>query len=99
MVSREIVDHAQSILGVDISQGMVDYYNKRFADMGLPPEKVHSIIADLKPGHPETVPDELRGKEFDLIFVRDVKLIFTHILTHTHISSIYTLAYVYPSII
>ena len=82
VLSRELCSHVKSIVGVDISQGMVDYYNKRFADMGYPSEKVHSIIADLKLGQPESVPDELRGKEFDVIFVRVMDLPRMHILIY-----------------
>ena len=71
LVSLELVSHTHSILGIDISQGMVDYYNARFAGLGHPPEKVHALVAEFDPAHPETsVPQEMKGKEFDLVYVR-----------------------------
>ena len=71
LVSLELVSHTHSILGVDISQGMVDYYNARFAGLGHPPEKVHALVAEFDPTRPEeSVLQEMKGKEFDLVYVR-----------------------------
>lgn len=69
LISRELTAHTKSILGVDISQGVVDFYNKRFASQGLPSEKVHAIVAELDPDSPETIPIELKDQKFDLVFV------------------------------
>lgn len=44
LISRELTAHTKSILGVDISQGVVDFYNNRFASQGLP------LMGGLLPG-------------------------------------------------
>lgn len=69
LISRELTAHTKSILGVDISQGVVDFYNNRFASQGLPSEKVHAIVAELDPDSPQTIPIELKDQKFDLVFV------------------------------
>lgn len=66
-MSRELAPHTKSILGVDISQGMVDQYNKRVENQGISPEEMRAIAVELK-GESE---DELDGAKFDIIVVRD----------------------------
>jgi len=62
LVSKELVPHVKSILGVDISQGMVDQYNKRVQDEGIPLEKMHAVRYEL-----EGREGELDGSKFDVI--------------------------------
>ena len=68
LVSKELVPHVKSILGVDISQGMVDQYNKRNQTEGIPLEKMHAIRCQL-----EGKEGELDGSKFDVIFVSACK--------------------------
>jgi len=68
LVSKELVPHVKSILGVDISQGMVDQYNKRVRDEGIPFEKMHAVRCEL-----EGKEGELEGSKFDVIFVSACK--------------------------
>lgn len=64
LISKELVPHAKTILGVDISQGVVDVYNKRFSDQGLGTEVVHAIQKELTGAE-----GELDGRKFDVITV------------------------------
>lgn len=50
---------------MDISQGVVDVYNRRFAEQGLAPGVVHAIRKELTGAE-----DELDGKKYDVITVR-----------------------------
>jgi len=68
LVSKELVPHVKSILGVDISQGMVDQYNKRVQDEGIPLEKMHAVRCEI-----EGKDGELDDSKFDVIFVSACK--------------------------
>ncbi|KAH8835577.1 S-adenosyl-L-methionine-dependent methyltransferase [Flagelloscypha sp. PMI_526] len=63
LVSRSLSAHAKSILGIDISTGMVDLYNKRASENGL--ENIKAEAADILD---EAHSDVLSGKLFDIIF-------------------------------
>ena len=65
LVSKELIHHVKSILGVDISQGQVDQYNKKVQNEGIPLEKMHAVRCEL-----EGKEGELNGLKFDAIFVR-----------------------------
>ncbi|KAG8217170.1 S-adenosyl-L-methionine-dependent methyltransferase [Butyriboletus roseoflavus] len=61
LISRVLAaEDPKSIVGVDISQGMVDRYNKIVSDHGIPPEEMRAIC---------TTPHEkqLQGMTFDVI--------------------------------
>ncbi|OCH94873.1 S-adenosyl-L-methionine-dependent methyltransferase [Obba rivulosa] len=62
MVSRELVPYVKSIVGVDISGGSVESYNKRTSELGFAPEKMKAVCAELKGEE-----HELGGAKFDLI--------------------------------
>ncbi|EJC98903.1 S-adenosyl-L-methionine-dependent methyltransferase [Fomitiporia mediterranea MF3/22] len=62
LVSRELALHAKKIVGVDISQGMVDIYNTRVKNQGIPEEEMHAICADIKGEE-----GELDGQKFDVV--------------------------------
>lgn len=64
LVSKELIQHVKTILGVDISQGMVDHYNKKVQDEGKFLEKMHAVRCEL-----EGKEGELNGLKFDVIFV------------------------------
>jgi len=63
LVSKELIHHVKSILGVDISQGQVDQYNKKVQNEGIPLEKMHAVRCEL-----EGKEGELNGLKFDVIF-------------------------------
>lgn len=48
LVSGNLAPYVKSILGVDISQGVVDLFNKRFADKDADQERFRAIRAELK---------------------------------------------------
>lgn len=60
-VSRVLFPYLKSILGVDISQGVVDLYNARAAEQGVS-ENMKAVRAELKGDG-----SELDGAKFDVI--------------------------------
>jgi ubiquinone/menaquinone biosynthesis C-methylase UbiE len=66
-MSRLLAAHAKEIVGVDVSQGMVDEFNKHVEEKGISPKAVHAVRAELKGEK-----DELDGKKFDIIMVRRI---------------------------
>jgi hypothetical protein len=46
-LSRELIPYVKSIVGVDISQRMVDEYNRRTINQGIDPEEMRAIEADV----------------------------------------------------
>ncbi len=62
-MEKELLPHCKSILGVDISQGMVDAYNKRATALGVS-DKMQASAHELK-----GVEGELGGEKFDVIIV------------------------------
>ena len=65
LVSGNLAPHVRSILGVDISQGVVDLFNKRFADRDADQERFRAIRAELKGEE-----GELDNEKFHVIIVR-----------------------------
>ena len=61
-MSQQIIPYAKSILGVDISQGMVDLYNETGQKEGF--DGMKAVRADLKGEE-----GELNGQKFDVIIV------------------------------
>ena len=61
-MSKEIIPYVKSILGVDVSQGMVDLYNETGEMEGFSGMK--AVCADLKGEY-----GELDGQKFDVIIV------------------------------
>ncbi|EKM56093.1 uncharacterized protein PHACADRAFT_122275 [Phanerochaete carnosa HHB-10118-sp] len=61
-LSRELSPYVKSILGVDISQGMVDQYNTRVSNQGISPEEMRAVCVEIKGNG-----DEFEGVKFDLI--------------------------------
>ncbi|KAF8812000.1 S-adenosyl-L-methionine-dependent methyltransferase [Phlegmacium glaucopus] len=62
LVSGNLAPYAKSILGVDISQGVVDLFNKRFADRDADQGRFRAIRAELKGED-----GELDDEKFDVI--------------------------------
>ncbi|KAK0455185.1 S-adenosyl-L-methionine-dependent methyltransferase [Desarmillaria tabescens] len=62
LMSRQLAPHCKSILGIDISQGMVDQYNTRVHNQGIPPEDMRALCIELKGEE-----GELDGSKFDVV--------------------------------
>jgi len=62
LVAKELAAFCKHLVGVDISQGMVDQFNKR-ADN----QKMHAVCVELK-----GEPGELGNEKFDVIVVRTI---------------------------
>ncbi|KAG5727411.1 hypothetical protein E4T56_gene11935 [Termitomyces sp. T112] len=83
LVSRELAPYTKRIVGVDISQGMVDQYNLRVRNQGIPPEEMQAFRAELK-----GEAGELGDEKFDVIICASAYHHFpdidavTRILTH-----------------
>ncbi|PBK90791.1 S-adenosyl-L-methionine-dependent methyltransferase [Armillaria gallica] len=61
LLETTLIAHCKSIQGVDISQGMVDRYNKRAETLGVT-SKMSAIAYELK-----GLPEELEGRKFDVV--------------------------------
>ena len=61
-MSQQIIPYAKSILGVDISQGMVDLYNETGQKEGF--DGMKAVRTDLKGEE-----GELNGQKFNVIIV------------------------------
>ncbi|KAF8320116.1 S-adenosyl-L-methionine-dependent methyltransferase [Clavulina sp. PMI_390] len=64
LVSQALAPYCKTIVGVDISQGMVDWYNTRVANQGIEADEMRAVCRELKG---EQAPDELDGLKFDVI--------------------------------
>ena len=62
LLSRHLAPLSKSVLGVDISQGMVDVYNEEVSKAGIDPSKVRAMVKDIT-----GAPEELEGRKFDVI--------------------------------
>jgi len=62
LISRELAPYAKRIIGIDISQGMVDQYNMRVHNQGIAPREMEAICVQLK-----GVSGELQDEKFDVI--------------------------------
>ncbi|KAG1725859.1 S-adenosyl-L-methionine-dependent methyltransferase [Suillus lakei] len=62
LISKELAAHAKCIVGVDISQTMVDQYNQSVFNQGIPPEEMRAVCCDLT-----AAPNQLDGMKFDVV--------------------------------
>ncbi|THU80114.1 S-adenosyl-L-methionine-dependent methyltransferase [Dendrothele bispora CBS 962.96] len=60
--SRQLAPHAKLIVGVDISQGMVDTYNQKISNQGIPFDEMRAVCLELKGEE-----GELDGMKFDVV--------------------------------
>ena len=67
LISRKLLGNAKQVVGVDISQGMVDEYNRRASLMGASTDQIQAVCYDLKGQD-----GELNDKRFDVIIVRSI---------------------------
>lgn len=63
-VSRALSPYCKRNVGVDISQGMVNQFNKRIGYQGLTSAEMQAVCAELK-----GEPGELGDEKFDVIVV------------------------------
>ena len=47
LVSQKLIPYAKSIVGIDISQRMVDEYNRRVVNQGISMEEMHALRANI----------------------------------------------------
>ncbi len=71
LISQGLAPYCKTILGVDISQGLVDYFNKRVGDQGIPSEEMRAVCVELKGEE-----GELGGMKFDVIVVSRSSLFY-----------------------
>ena len=64
MISQRLAPHCKRIVGVDISEKTVEYYNERVSNQGIPAEEMKAVSLELQ-GNDE----ELGGEKFDVIVV------------------------------
>ncbi|CCM04533.1 uncharacterized protein FIBRA_06714 [Fibroporia radiculosa] len=62
LTSRELCPYVKSVVGVDISSGMVEQFNLKASNQGLAPEEMKALCIELKGSD-----DELDGQKFDVI--------------------------------
>jgi cyclopropane fatty-acyl-phospholipid synthase-like methyltransferase len=63
-VSQTLAPYCKKIIGVDISQGMVDWYNMCVWNQGIEWEEMKAVCVELK-----GTEDELDGVKFDVAIV------------------------------
>jgi len=61
LTSQRLAASTKTIVGVDISQGMIDQYNLRVSNQGIDPEEMQAFCVELK-----GVDGELNGRKFDV---------------------------------
>ncbi|KAL0947681.1 hypothetical protein HGRIS_013769 [Hohenbuehelia grisea] len=62
LIAQHLSEHCKSILGVDISQGMVDEFNRLAESLKIPRDKMSAIRTTLTGAE-----GELEGRKFDVI--------------------------------
>jgi 2-polyprenyl-3-methyl-5-hydroxy-6-metoxy-1,4-benzoquinol methylase len=67
LISRELAAYTKSIVGVDISQAMIDQFNIRVENQGIPADEMKGVCAELK-----GLDEELDGTKFDVVVVSSV---------------------------
>ncbi|KAG6902659.1 hypothetical protein C0995_013351 [Termitomyces sp. Mi166 len=70
LVSRELAPYTKRIVGVDISQGVVDQFNSRVHNQGIPSEEMQAFRAELK-----GEAGELGDEKFDVVILGGVLLV------------------------
>lgn len=82
LMSRELCPYVKSVVGVDISQGMVDQFNLRAFNQGLPPEEMKAVCLDLK-----REDHEFCGAKFNVIVVSSRNPGSMRYVTHDRLTS------------
>ncbi|KAJ8482595.1 hypothetical protein ONZ45_g14890 [Pleurotus djamor] len=62
LVAMKLLNYTKKIVGVDISQGLVDSFNKRVNEARITPDMMQAVCVQLK-----GVDGELDGQKFDVI--------------------------------
>ena len=64
LITKELLPHVKAVLGVDLSEGVVDVYDRRYAEQGLSSDVAHAITTEITGAE-----GELDGRKFDVIIV------------------------------
>lgn len=65
----ELAPFVKKVVGVDVSQGMLDVFTERAAASGIATGKISTVRAELT-----DVPSKLGGQRFDVVLVRFISL-------------------------
>jgi 2-polyprenyl-3-methyl-5-hydroxy-6-metoxy-1,4-benzoquinol methylase len=65
-MSRNLAPYTKKIIGIDISKGMVDYYNQRVYNQGIPQDQMQALCVQLTGAD-----TDLDGQKFDVIVVSE----------------------------
>jgi len=65
LISQELIPYSKFIVGVDISQRMVDEYNRRVANQGLSIDDMRAFRMDIS--NPETDEVQVPKESFDVV--------------------------------
>jgi ubiquinone/menaquinone biosynthesis C-methylase UbiE len=86
--------YVKQIVGIDISQGMVDLYNRRVDNQGLSSQDMQAKVIDLEGGFS----DELQTKQFNFVVVSYNLLELTVRCFSNYNDILGTVCYVIPSL-
>ncbi|KAJ3525832.1 hypothetical protein NMY22_g10410 [Coprinellus aureogranulatus] len=65
LLSQQLAPYAKSVVGVDISQGMVDLYNQHAQNQGLSPDEFRAVCVDILAS--PSSGDPFDGRRFDVV--------------------------------
>ena len=71
LVSQGLAPFSKVIVGVDISESMVEHYNLRVSNQGISFDEMKAVCTELK-----GTDDELDGMKFDVIVVSDLSELY-----------------------
>ncbi|TEB31439.1 hexaprenyldihydroxybenzoate methyltransferase [Coprinellus micaceus] len=67
LLSQHLAPHAKSVVGVDISRGMVDLYNQTARNQGLLPDELRAVCVDILDAPGSQPQDPFNGQRFDVV--------------------------------
>ncbi|KAK7202611.1 S-adenosyl-L-methionine-dependent methyltransferase [Myxozyma melibiosi] len=86
-LSREIVQHVDHILGIDVDPAAVSAYNQRAQNQGLDESEMHAVVCDVLTLSDETGDDDVSCKEwFSAIDVAACAMGFHHLQDMTAVT-------------
>jgi len=92
LISQNFAPHVKTIVGVDVSEGMVQHYNTRVGNQGIPAEEMRAVHVELKErpavADPD-VKDQLDGIFFDAVVCAQAYHHFADIAETTRVLTSY----------
>ncbi|KAI5851260.1 S-adenosyl-L-methionine-dependent methyltransferase [Morchella snyderi] len=67
MFSKILAPYTKQLIGMDLSEGMVDLFNKSVHDQGIPSEEMRAIVANLCVDKPDPVLSDPDYHDFDAV--------------------------------